>query len=167
MDIPENIIIDFVEKICKDLELEYETFSKLEDVIVDSKKDFLKDDDNVEDYQLDCEDVEDDVDCVEIIYTKEMSKKCSKCLKMKTYTEFNKDKTKKYGYHTICKDCEKESKRLYKERKLKEIEEANLQEKECFKCNKIQPICEYTLHLYTKDGYTKNCKSCSRLEINR
>ena len=39
-------------------------------------------------------------------------KKCSKCLKMKTYTEFNKDKTKKYGYHTICKDCEKESKRL-------------------------------------------------------
>ena len=51
MDIPENIIIDFVEKICKDLELEYETFSKIEDVIVDSKKDFLKDDDNVEDYQ--------------------------------------------------------------------------------------------------------------------
>jgi len=178
VNIPENIIIDFVEKMCKELEIEYETFSKIEEVIVDSEKDLSilneenknkEEKDDVEeekDEEKDDEEEKDDVDHVEIIYTEEMTKKCSKCSTVKKYSEFNKDKTKKDGHHTTCKECEKEAKRIYKERKLKEIEEANLQEKECYKCNKIQPICEYTIHVYTKDGYTKNCKTCSRIDLN-
>ena len=175
VNISENVIIDFVEKMCKELEIEYETFSKIEEVIVDSEKDFSKND-GEEENEDDEEENEDDeeeqneeneeVDCVEIIYTKEITKKCSKCLKNKPYTQFNKDKTKKDGYHSTCKECEKNIKKMYKDRKLKEITEANLHEKECFNCNKIQPISEFTIHLYTKDGYCKNCKTCSRNQIN-
>ena len=65
-----------------------------------------------------------------------------------------------------CKECEKETKRLYKENKLNDIQESNLSEKECSKCNKVQPISEYTIHLYMKDGYCSNCKTCSRIELN-
>ena len=49
---------------------------------------------------------------------------------------------------------------------MNEIEKNDLQEKECLKCNTIQPISEFTKHLYMKDGYCKNCKSCSRIETN-
>ena len=177
INISENIIITFVEKMCKELEIEYETFSRIEDVIVDSEKELSsineEKNDELSDEDLELElyeefetNEEDNVDCVEIIYTKEKTKKCRKCLETKKYDEFNKDKTKKDGYHTTCKECEKETKRLYKENKLKDIQESNLSEKECSKCNKVQPISEYTIHLYMKDGYCSNCKTCSKIELN-
>ena len=31
---------------------------------------------------------------------------------------------------------------------------------------KMKPIKEYTIHLYSKDGYCINCKSCSRVQNN-
>jgi len=180
VDIPENNIISFVENMCKELEIEYETFTKLEDIIVDSKKDFSSDNeevgdvvDNVEEDDVVEEEIheeeikeDEDVDSVEIIYTKEITKKCTKCLNSKIYSDFSKDKTKKDGLHTTCKKCEKESKKLYKESKMKKIKEDKIQEKECTKCKTIQSISEFTVHLYTKDGYCANCKSCSRLETN-
>lgn len=177
VDIPENNIISFVENMCKELEIEYETFTKLEDIIVDSKKDFSSDNEEVGDVEEDdvveeeihVEDEvneDEDVDSVEIIYTKEITKKCTKCLNSKIYSDFSKDKTKKDGLHTTCKKCEKESKKLYKESKMKKIKEDKMQEKECTKCKTIQSISEFTVHLYTKDGYCANCKSCSRLETN-
>lgn len=186
VDIPENIIINFVENMCKELEIEYETFTKLEDIIVDSKKDFSSDDneeeineeeikeekdkeEEVKEEEVKEEEIneqEDDVDCVEIIYTKEKTKKCTKCLESKVYDDFNKDKTKKDGYHTTCRKCEKESKKIHKQNKLHKIKEDKLNEKECVKCKTVQPISEFTVHLYMKDGYCPNCKSCSRLETN-
>ena len=103
---------------CKELEIEYETFTKLEDIIVDSKKDFSSDNEEVGDVEEDdvveeeihVEDEvneDEDVDSVEIIYTKEITKKCTKCLNSKIYSDFSKDKTKKDGLHTTCKKCEK------------------------------------------------------------
>jgi len=179
VDIPENIIISFVENMCKELEIEYETFTKLEDIIVDSKKDFSSEDEEVGDVVDDVDEEEihveeevkeneedEEVDSVEIIYTEEITKKCTKCLNSKIYSDFSKDKTKKDGLHTTCKKCEKESKKLYKESKMKKIKDDKIQEKECVKCKTIQSISEFTLHLYTKDGYCGNCKSCSRLETN-
>ena len=176
IDISENVIIDFVEKMCKELEIEYETFSRIEELIVDTKKDFSKEekedeentdeDDDEEENDDEIDEENDTIDCVEIIYTKEKDKKCSKCLESKTYDKFNKDKTKKDGYHTTCKECEKNAKKIYKENKLNEMKKNDLQEKECLKCNTIQPISEFTKHLYMKDGYCKNCKSCSRMETN-
>jgi len=50
---------------------------------------------------------------------------------------------------------------------LKDIQESNLSEKECSKCNKIQPISEFSMHLYAKDGYYSNCKTCSRIEFKK
>lgn len=172
-DISENIIIDFVEKMCKELDIEYETFTKLEDVIVDSKKEIDDEEDKEDEKEIDeeedkdiDEEEEDNIDSVEIIYTKENSKKCTKCLETKIYENFNKDKTKKDGYHSTCRECEKNSKRIYKENKINEMKKNNLQEKECFKCNKLQAVSEFTVHLYMKDGYSKNCKTCSRAETN-
>lgn len=37
-----------------------------------------------------------------------MSKQCSKCLKVKEFTEFYKSKTGKFGYRQECKECRKE-----------------------------------------------------------
>lgn len=179
VDIPENIIINFVENMCKELEIEYETFTKLEDIIVDTKKDFSKDEDEeVDEHEEVDEEIheeevkedevkeDEDVDYVEIVYTKEKTKKCTKCLESKVYDDFNKDKTKKDGYHTTCRKCEKESKKIHKQNKLHKIKEDKLNEKECVKCKTVQPISEFTVHLYMKDGYCPNCKSCSRLETN-
>ena len=45
---------------------------------------------------------------------KEDMKKCSKCLIERNKNDtFNKDKTKKDGFHTLCKVCEKENKVKY------------------------------------------------------
>ena len=177
VDISEQTIIDFVEEKCKEFGIEYETFTKLEDIIVDSKKDFSnKDDDNINEneniYEIENEvnvDSNEDinsVDSVEIIYTEEKTKKCSKCSITKTYQDFNKDNTKKDGLHTTCKQCEKEGKQRYKEHKMQKIKENELKEKECMKCKTTQPISEFTVHFYMKDGYCNNCKTCSRADIN-
>ena len=176
VDISEQTIINFVEEKCKEFGIEYETFTKLEDIIVDSKKDFSNKDDgdsnNENIYEIENEvNVNEDndinsVDSVEIIYTEEETKKCNKCLITKTYKEFNKDSSKKDGFHTTCKQCEKEAKLRYKENKMQKIRENELKEKECMKCKTVQPISEFTIHFYMKDGYCNNCKTCSRTQLN-
>lgn len=40
-------------------------------------------------------------------------KECCKCKKMKPYSEFNKNKTRKDGYSSWCKECSKEYDKAY------------------------------------------------------
>lgn len=47
------------------------------------------------------------------------TKICSKCKKRKSFSEFNKNKSKKDGYHNWCKDCRKK----YRQSHKKEIKE--------------------------------------------
>ena len=93
-------------------------------------------------------------------------KKCNKCLiERDTDTCFSKDKSKKDGFHTTCKICEKESKTIYKIRKEKEFVE--LKEKKCNICGNVKDIIHFTKHLYNKDGYVNNCLECSKAVINK
>lgn len=58
-------------------------------------------------------------------------KTCSKCLIFKEYSLFSKDKSKKDGYCTICKDCARENrKRWYSENKDRVKEYQSNYEKE-------------------------------------
>jgi hypothetical protein len=50
-----------------------------------------------------------------------MRKTCSKCETTKELTEFNKDKTKKDGHRSECRECEKEAKKLYRENNKEKI----------------------------------------------
>ena len=49
---------------------------------------------------------------------------------------------------------------------MKQVKEEQIKEKVCGTCSKMKPIKEYTIHLYSKDGYCINCKSCSRVQNN-
>ena len=42
-------------------------------------------------------------------------KGCNKCAELKHYTQFNRDRTKKDGHSTVCKDCQKKQKATRKE----------------------------------------------------
>ena len=186
IDISENEVIEFVEKLIKMLELDCEVYRCLEDIIVDEEKDQqkIKDDEEIEeDIEDDSSDemIEDDIDSAEFIYTKEVKvkkekikkekaeiidtgdeKSCNKCKILKKMSFFNKDNTKKDGKHTICRDCEKENKKIRKENKKVQMQRDNITEKKCKTCNIVQPTSEYTQHLSNADGYCPNCKSCSR-----
>ena len=187
IDISENEVIEFVEKLIKMLELDCEVYRCLEDIIVDEEKDQQKikdEDEEIEDEKDEDESsdemIDDNIDSAEFIYTKEVKKEkikkekveiiidtgdeksCNKCKLMKKMSFFNKDNTKKDGKHTICRDCEKENKKIRKENKKVQMQKDNITEKKCKTCNIVQPTSEYTQHLSNADGYCPNCKSCSR-----
>ena len=93
-------------------------------------------------------------------------KTCSSCLLAKEYTTgFNKDKTKKDGYHTTCKVCEKETKLKYKARKQEEF--VPLKDKKCAICEEVKDIINFSKHIYTKDGYVNSCLQCSQKITNK
>jgi len=185
IDISENEVIEFVENLIKMLEIDCEIYRCLEDIIVDEEKDQQKIKDDEEEIEEIDEDessdemIEDDIDSAEFIYTKEVKKEkvkkekveiidtgdeksCNKCKIMKKMSFFNKDSTKNDGKHTICRDCEKENKKIRKENKKVQMQRDNITEKKCKTCNIVQPTSEYTQHLSNADGYCPNCKSCSR-----
>jgi phage anti-repressor protein len=86
-------------------------------------------------------------------------KKCTKCLvEYDLVTGFNKDNSKKDGFHSLCKVCGKEQKINFKERKRAEFVE--LVEKNCNICKETKPISNFIKHIYTKDGYVNNCTKC-------
>jgi phage anti-repressor protein len=144
-------IIKFVQQLCELSNINYTEYYRIEDIYVNEE---------------DTDDTKEDTDDTESIYTKAESdileiqtKKCNKCLTEHLIENFNKDKTKKDGFNTICKDCCKISKLAYKKQK-QEIQKT-ITEKRCAACLSIKPISEFTQHLYTKDGYTLNCKPCA------
>jgi len=52
-----------------------------------------------------------------------ITKKCSKCRKEKSVSEFHKDVTKNDGCHTFCKACTKQKSKAYRENNLEKLKE--------------------------------------------
>jgi len=120
IDVDIEIIISSIEELAKCLNIEYTIYKNIEDVYESDEADVKEDEetDVIEDTESNGteeskenhfkEDTESNGE--EIVKIK--LKTCSSCLLAKEYTTgFNKDKTKKDGYHTTCKVCEKETKK--------------------------------------------------------
>ena len=161
-----NEIIYFVEKMAIEMNIEFTSHRNIDEIM--DKDDFVKDESGEEEIVINdineiINDLKDESNEDETVTT---LKKCNKCLIERDIdTCFSKDKSKKDGFHTTCKICEKESKMLYKIRKEKEFVE--LKEKKCNICRNVKDILQFTKHLYTKDGYVNNCLECSKAVINK
>ena len=80
----------------------------------------------------------------EFIIRSEGSKKCRKCLVIKTFENFAKHGTSKDGYEYACIDC-------------RSHDAKNIQEKCCSACKKTKKISEYSIF---RLGYHKFCNDC-------
>jgi prophage antirepressor-like protein len=174
IDVDIEIIISSIEELAKCLNIEYTIYKNIEDVYESDEADVKEDEetDVIEDTESNGteeskenhfkEDTESNGE--EIVKIK--LKTCSSCLLAKEYTTgFNKDKTKKDGYHTTCKVCEKETKLKYKARKQEEF--VPLKDKKCAICEEVKDIINFSKHIYTKDGYVNSCLQCSQKITNK
>jgi hypothetical protein len=102
-------------------------------------------------------------------------KRCSRCGKIKSVDEFNKNYNVKDGTSCWCKECEKQNrqdcKKEIKERLNKchqAYREYNLKngiiitEKRCPKCGKIKNVNEFSKSITNKDGVDSQCKDCKK-----
>lgn len=99
-------------------------------------------------------------------------KKCSRCCQEKSLEEFSIDKKRKDGLMVYCKGCVKirylENKDKYKKTKKEYYENnrdnefsGNLDDdRECFKCNEIKKVCDFSKDRSKKDGLMIYCKEC-------
>lgn len=166
-----NELIEFVESVAKLLGIEYSSHTNIQEIVSEdvgnntteensnaikiNKKDEI--DTNVEtDHFVEIDDEEEEDELKNVVH---QMKKCTKCLvEYDLVTGFNKDNSKKDGFHSLCKVCGKEQKINFKERKRAEFVE--LVEKNCNICKETKPISNFIKHIYTKDGYVNNCTKC-------
>ena len=104
-------------------------------------------------------------------------KVCSKCKINKDFNQFSKSSSKIDGLFIWCKACVKEHDRIKylnnrdklitqsRNRKIfiKNNEKPVLINKKCSNCCVIFDIKLFTKNVYTKDGFSYKCKSCSKL----
>lgn len=99
-------------------------------------------------------------------------KTCTKCNLYKSFDNFNKDKSKKDGYHTICRPCATESKRKAYKNKIFTLE-PTIQSKVCFTCQINKNAIDFDKDKRKEDGLAWECKSCRSIrnkqmyEINK
>ena len=151
-------MIELLENTAKLLSIEYTSHRNEEELYEDDETEKVeKVDEETSEVEVD---IDDEIETIEII-----TKKCSKCLETRDISSFNKDKSKKDGYHGCCKICEKEAKKEYK--KKKEAEFVPLTEKQCSICEEVKEIAKFSKHLYNKDGYVNNCYECCQEITNK
>ena len=102
-------------------------------------------------------------------------KQCTKCKKLKSKSEFSKNRKNKDGLRYWCKKCEREYKRRYYRRNRGPVkkyfvyEESHrtidgLKQKRCTKCKKWKDESKFGKHRYSsKDGLSAWCKDCWRI----
>ena len=108
-----------------------------------------------------------------------VSKECCKCHEIKEVSEFSKDKSKKDGIRTTCKECDnkRHSEEYYKQNVNKERiqqrgiirnydDNGNLISKECSKCHEIKEVSEFNKDKSKKDGVATACKECKKEQIS-
>lgn len=83
-------------------------------------------------------------------------KKCSKCGKIKPYTDFHKNNQTNDGLSCHCKECRK----IYKA-KIPKIYIA-IDSKMCNTCRQVKPISEFYKDIRRKDGHKNDCAGCLR-----
>ncbi|KAG8249221.1 hypothetical protein J6590_108312 [Homalodisca vitripennis] len=88
----------------------------------------------------------------------ESQKKCTKCQEFKDFEAFYKNKNKKEGLGSMCKDCRSK----YERELYEKIEKFTLEEKECCICKEIKNISEFHNWHYSKDKKQAFCKDCAR-----
>lgn len=82
------------------------------------------------------------------------TKKCKKCLKIKSLDCFIKDNRLKDGRRNICKECNKNRIKSTIDKSIK------LKHKVCNRCKKDKSIEDFWKSSYTKDGYNNTCIEC-------
>jgi hypothetical protein len=169
-------IIDFLEKTAKDINVDFTGHLNIKEIEGDEDEKrnekeeantSFDDDDNIEVEEESIATFKDDNSELGLEEEENVvMKKCTKCLSVQNKTKcFNKDKSKKDGYHGCCKICEKIAKQSYKNKKEKEF--VALTEKQCVLCNTVKDISKFSKHLYNKDGYVNNCLDCAQEITNK
>lgn len=85
-----------------------------------------------------------------------MDKICTKCGKLLNIDCFSKNKSKKSGYNSWCKNC---INLAYEEKKPKK-ESIPVGYKYCGRCKKLKPVSEFNKS--TAYGYQSFCKECKK-----
>lgn len=88
------------------------------------------------------------------------TKECTKCLEVLNFSEFNKDKSNKFGISSQCKKC-KGTSSIKLRLKRKEIEKVTPCEKICYCCKKNLSSDNFNKLKFNKDGLNNNCKICT------
>lgn len=83
---------------------------------------------------------------------------CYKCHSDKPLSDFYKDKSRKDGVSTKCKDCA----RSYKNVGSSSVKTA----KKCSRCKKTLPVSSFSKNTKRADGYQSQCKSCRSASRN-
>jgi len=87
------------------------------------------------------------------------TKVCTKCHEEKEISEFNKDKSKKFGVTSQCKECKQTPKAKARAERLALVPEGF---KFCSKCDKDKPLSEFHKNKKAKFGVNHICKECLR-----
>lgn len=121
------------------------------------------------------------------------TKKCNKCLEIKSIDNFHKAKGNKDGYKNYCRECYKNKIYSYGEKKGEEkrkpyskkgynpesgksgfislpkpiIINNEIEGKECNRCGKWQPLTNYHKHHRYAYGLNLYCKPCDRQAKNK
>lgn len=92
-----------------------------------------------------------------------VTKECSRCKQVKTQDEFYVDNTTKDGLGWQCKECNKESRRLEREQRAKEISEGRFifpKEKKCSVCGMVKAGSAFYRSSSNVDGLQNRCMIC-------
>jgi len=160
-------IISFIEDTAFLMSCKFTSHRNIEELHVEEKTEEVEEEpDDEDDEEVEDEEAEDESDNEsEVECDSTNSRQCTKCKKNRDINCFSKDSSKKSGYHTTCKVCEKETKIEYQKRKRMEF--IALKEKECSICNLVKDISLFSKHLYNKDGYVNSCYECIRNITNK
>lgn len=92
------------------------------------------------------------------------TKRCPKCSKVKSVSEFFKSVGKVDGYATICKDCNRDSHANHS-RKIADREFEDIQptgKKRCWMCKRNLPVGEFNYSRSNYDGLASYCRECGK-----
>ena len=86
-----------------------------------------------------------------------IEKQCSKCRKIKLYSQFNRDRTKKDGYKTFCTLCSRKVNKLYTQSNAKKESRKRWEQN-----NKLKLKAKRIIKKLLKEGKLKkeNCYFC-------
>jgi hypothetical protein len=96
-------------------------------------------------------------------------KKCNRCGIVKPYDAFPKDKSKKDGRHTICKECKSKSAKARYKPKPKDtsfdlteiiVDGRSVPAKRCRGCLEVKPLYDFYTHKSCLGGVNSRCKKC-------
>lgn len=98
---------------------------------------------------------------------------CKRCLQHKSFCDFNRDKSRKDGYHPYCKSCKLRSQHKHTKEEWDKILQSNRElakqktEKVCCVCKLTKSIEEFGNKKNYIDGKRFECKKCSCKIRNR